>query len=449
MSSVLLPGLALAAALAPAEVQTFRYHADHVVGTSFDMSVAAAGEADARVAFTAARAEIARLDKILSGWRADSELSALNASDSLQVSPDLFAVIAACEDWRARTGGAFDARFGEGCAQTPTLDAATRTITRPAGLRFDVDGLAKGYVIDAALAAARKASPCISAAMVDLGGDVGCWGERAWILGVANPAELQDNAPPAAMIRVSNQALAVSGPGLRDTVVDGEARSHLIDRATETSAPRRQAAVLAASAMDADALSTALAVLPTRRGLELAQSIPGVEALLFDIAGAPSATTGWNSCQAAALPAGFVVNVGYEIPKIEAGNYKRPFVIVWVTDAEKSLVKTLLISGTRAEWQEDNYVFWRRYGRKLPGVVEAMGKPTRAPGKYSVGWDGTDNDGKRVPQGRYIVHIEAAREHGGHAYQTIEVDLAAKPANGAAVGKDELGAAQVRYAKGK
>lgn len=448
MSALLLPGLALAAAVAPAEAELFRHHADHVLGTSFDMAVAAPGEADASAAFAAAHREIARLEKVLSGWRPDSELADLNAVDSHQASPDLYAVIAACEAWRARTGGAFDARFGEGCAREPGLDPATRTITRPAGLRFEVDGLAKGYVIDAALAAARRAAPCATGLMIDIGGDVGCWG-REWTLGVANPAELQDNAPPAALVRISNRALAVSGPGLRDRMADGEARSHLIDRRTGLPAPRRQAAVIAASAMQADALSTALAVLPPTEGLALAEAMPGVEALLFDIDNSPRSTSGWNVCQGAApLPAGFVVDVSYELPKIEAANYKRPYVVVWVTDAEKALVKTLLVSGSR-QWQEDNYVWWRRYGRKIPEVLETMGKPTRAPGRYSVGWDGTDQDGNRVPQGAYFIHIEAAREHGGHAYQAIEVTLGAKPVAGAAVGKDELGAARLRYAKRK
>ncbi|WP_296595908.1 DUF2271 domain-containing protein, partial [Phenylobacterium sp.] len=211
----------------------------------------------------------------------------------------------------------------------------------------------------------------------------------------------------------------------------------------------RQAAVLAADAATADALSTALAVMPREAGLALAEATPGVEALMFEN-GEAWATSGWNACQTAApLPAGFTVEVTYNLPKIEAANYKRPFVIVWVTDLEKNPIKTLLIQGTRQDWQEDNYVWWRRVGRKQPGVVEAMGKPTRAPGRYSVTWDGTDADGKRVAQGKYLINVEAAREHGGHAYQAIEVTLGAAPATGSAPGKDELGATQVRYGKSK
>jgi len=467
MSSLVAVSALLASVSAPsaATAETWSFHLDHVLGTSFDMAVEAGSRAEAEFAFAAATTEIQRLDRVLSGWRDDSELSALNRAAERQVSPDLFAVLAAGESWRGKTGGAFSARLGatEGLASSADiraaalraeaadvrLDRATRTVSRPADVTFAVDGLAKGYVIDAAMAAARRAAPCAKAMMIDIGGDIACFGDRDWSIGVADPANLADNAPPAAIVRVSNRALAVSGPGMRDRLVDGVARSHLTDPATGAPAPARQAAVLAADAATADALSTALSIMPREAGLALAEATPGVEAMLIED-GQAWKTAGWNACQAAApLPAGFTVDVSYTVPKIDAANYKKPFVIVWVTDVDKNPIKTLLVSGLKQDWQEDNYVWWRRVGRKQPGVVEAMGKPTRAPGKYSVGWDGTDADGKRVPQGKYLINVEAAREHGGHAYQAIEVTLGAAPATGAAPGKDELGATSVRYGKTK
>ncbi|MBU1377582.1 MAG: DUF2271 domain-containing protein [Alphaproteobacteria bacterium] len=467
MSSLIAVSTLLASVAAPSEAaaQTWSFHLDHVLGTSFDMAVEAGSRAEAGFAFAAATGEISRLDRVLSGWRADSELSALNRVAERTVSPDLFAVLSACETWRTRTGGAFSARLGEAeavstsaqiCAAVARaeaadvgLDKATRTVARPDDVRFAVDGLAKGYVIDAAMGAARRAAPCAKAMMIDIGGDIACYGDRDWRVGVSDPDQLADNAAPAAVIRVSNRALAVSGPGMRDRTIDGQAQSHLLDPKTGRSAPRRQAAVLAADAMTADALSTALAVMPRAQGLALAEATPGIEAMLIED-GQAWKTSGWNACQAAApLPAGFQVEVSYTVPKIEAANYKKPFVIVWVTDLEKNPIKTLLVSGLKQDWQEDNYVWWRRVGRKQAGIVEAMGKPTRAPGKYSIGWDGTDADGKRVAQGKYLINVEAAREHGGHAYQSIEVTLGAAPANAAAAGKDELGATQVRYGKTK
>ncbi|WP_304167295.1 DUF2271 domain-containing protein [Phenylobacterium aquaticum] len=470
---VLLSALMTASAAVtppPAEPETFRFHADHVLGTSLDMAVAGASPAEAQFAFAAAQAEIARLDRVLSGWRDDSEIAALNASEGAVVSSDLFAVIGACETWRVRSDGAFSARLGlveaawsdagrrpeaqalcdkAEAARTPlTLDPARRFVSRPDGVRFAPDGLAKGYILDAALAAARRAAPCAQGMLIDIGGDLVCAGARDWTVGVADPARLQDNAAPLATLRLANRALAVSGPGARDRQVEGQAISHLLNPATGQPAPRAQAAVIAPRAIDADALATALAVLPPAEGLRLAARVPGAEALILAADGTAHQTAGWAAltCQAATpLPAAFQLEVGFDLPKVAASNYKKPYLVVWVTDADKAPVKTLLILGAKAEYHEDNYVWWRRYGRKQPGLLDAVARPTRAPGHYAVGWDGTDDKGARVPQGRYIVHIEATREHGGHSYETFEVDLGAKPLQTSAPAKDELGAVAVRY----
>jgi thiamine biosynthesis lipoprotein len=465
----ILPLLTLAAAPVPAE--THRFHADHVLGTSLDMVIAGAREAEAGFAYAAARVEIARLDRILSGWREDSELAALNRAEGMAVSPELYAVVSACEAWRARTGGAFSARLGEAeqawtaggvpdpaalCATAQraeaaalSLDPASRTID-PAGVRLAVDGLAKGYIIDAALDAAARAAPCASL-MIDLGGDVACRGARSWTVGIADPAKLQDNAAPAAAARISNAALAVSGPGRRDRLAQGEAYSHLLDPKTGWPAPRVQAAVIAPRAADADALATALAVMPPEQGVKLASSLQGVEALILAADGARWETPGWSgyACAAPAAAAASVLEVSFELPRIDAANYRKPYVVVWVTDADKTLVKTLLILGKRASYQEDNYVWWRRYGRKQPEIVDTTAKPTRAPGRYAVGWDGTDAAGRAAAPGAYLIHIEAAREHGGHAYQTIPVTLDGAAGGADAAVKDELGATNVRYGRGK
>lgn len=471
MPSALLSALMAATAVAPtpAEPATHRFHADHVLGTSLDMAVAGTSAAQAEFAFAAARAEIARLDRILSAWRADSELSALNRAETREVSEELFQVIGACETWRLRSDGAYSARLGvieaawtggkpaaralcdaaeRAHLAEVRLDAPTRTVTRPDAVRFAPDGLAKGYILDAALAAARRAAPCATGLLIDIGGDVACAG--AWTVGVADPARLQDNAPPLARLRLANRALAVSGPGPRDRVIDDERFSHLLNARTGQPAPRAQAAVIAPKAMDADALATALAVMPPTDGLALATAFPGAEALIVAADGTVHQTDGWAAftCQAPApLPAGFAVEVGFDLPKIEVANYKKPYVVVWVTDADKAPVKTLLLLGTKQEYMEDSYVWWRRWGRKQTARIDAMAKPTRAPGRYTVGWDGTNDAGQRMPQGRYIIHIESTREHGGHSYQAFEVELGAKPVTAKAAASAELGASSVRYGK--
>ena len=484
LSRLMLAGAGLASLISPApamaaETSIYRAHADPVLGTSFDMTVNGTSAAEAQFAVAAARAEIARLDGVLSAWRADSELAVLNGKASHQASPDLYAVLAACEAWRSRTGGAFNAYLGKvealwsQAASAPDaaalceaaanaaplrLDATARTVIRPEGARVAPDGLAKGYILDSALAAARRAAPCAAGMLIDIGGDAVCFGVgakgEAWKLGVADPLRQAENAQPVLAVRLTGQAMAVSGPGPRDRMVGGIARSHLFDPATGQPAPRQQTAVIADRAVDADAAATALAVLPPDQALAMAERLPGIEAAIFPAAGGVITTSGWPArgaadlCQAASpLPAGYLVQVTYEAPRIDVANSKHPFVIIWVTDADKALVKTLMVSATKKNWIDNLYVWWRRYGRQDASLFDANLKPTRAPGKYTIEWDGTDAAGKRMPQGQYVIHIEAAREHGGHAYQEIPLTLGAKAISATEPGKDELGSAQVRYLK--
>ena len=49
--------------------------------------------------------------------------------------------------------------------------------------------------------------------------------------------------------------------------------------------------------------------------------------------------------------------------------------------------------------------------------VDGISGATRGPGQYEVHFDGTDNAGKALPNGEYILCLEAAREHG--TYQII------------------------------
>jgi thiamine biosynthesis lipoprotein len=303
----LLTGVAAAAlAAGPVQAQVWRFHEPHVLGSSLDMAMVTDDPATAPAAARAARAEIDRLDRLLSSRRTDSDLTALNTGFSLIASRDLFEVVQASEDWRRRTAGAFDARLGlvtqarrlsdpdpddlvrlraAARASTVILDPDRRSILRPPAVVFDLDGIAKGHVIDAALAAARDAAPGLRGMMIDVGGDLRVWGQapaaEGWRIGVADPARLYDNAEPVPTLRLLNKAVAFSGPGLRD--LPG-GHSHIL--AADGDIRRRSsAAVVADTARDADALATALCAMPPAEALALADRLDGFEALVIDETG--------------------------------------------------------------------------------------------------------------------------------------------------------------------
>ncbi len=498
-STWLLAGAALLPLAVPAAVhaEPYRFHYDHVLGTSLDITAMASDESSALMAVTAARHEIARLDPILSAWREDSELQHLNRSASAQVSPDLYAVLARAEHWRAVTDGAFDCRTGGALAiwrgaeasgkpvdaarlnrtlasalDSLRLEGAARIVHRPEGVRLTVDGVAKGYVIDAALAAARKASPNLHGLMIDIGGDLRCWGRApqasGWSVGVAGPREA-DNLQPALALRLHDQAVAASGRGDRDLKIAGGAVSHTLSPATGRPVAHVQhAVVVAATATDADALATAFMVMAPRDAIALADRTQDVEVQVVDHAGTRHSSRGWADLQsppaglikasfassaiAAVAPAAAGKSIGldltYQVPKIDAEPYHAPYVVMWVTDENRQMVRTLAVLGNKPKWAPENFVWWRRYGRQAPQVLDTVARASRLPGRYNLSWDGKDDDGKPVAAGKYILHIEASREKGGHTYQTVDLDLNGAAGSKALPAKDEMGPVDLKFGPG-
>ncbi len=461
--------LGTAALVAPNAAAAHVFHADHVLGTSLDAVIVSASREMAEVALQVMQSEIARLDAILSGWRSDSELALLNTASRHLASPDLFQVIAAGESWRESSGGAFSLRLGTLLAAPPparaglatglqqaalTLDPETREIRRPAGLQFAVDGIAKGYVIDRAVAAALRL-PAIQGVMLDIGGDLCCRGAApnglSWQVGVADPRNLADNAPPLAMIALNNSAIASSGMG---------ARGHaILDPATgETRNDILMATAMAPTAADADALASIFHVLSPAQSLLLADSLPGVAAHVVDASGTAHVSDGWVRLAqngparpvlaAPAWPPGFAVKIDYEVPVITGGRRARvPYVTIWVSNEAGDAVRTLAYYADKQRFMRENYVFWEQIGGANPALVASVTRPTRPPGAYSLTWDGHDDSGKPVPQGRYTVNIEASREHGGHNIERIEIQLGTNPATASAPAQAEIGAAKVTYGK--
>lgn len=448
----LLAVAATATATAAAAPQQFQR--EDVLGTSFEMSLEAP-PAEAQQALDAVLAEIERLDARLSGWRADSELARFNAGTGAQpVSPELREVLGLCEQWRTRTDGLFSCRLGTvlerwreaarsgqlpargelralatAAAQADFQVPAQGPLTRPAAVRFDVDGLAKGYILDHALAAARAAAPDAAAIKLDIGGDARYWqapGHAApWQVAVADARHPRDNDTTAlAVLALHSRAIAASGHASRGFLVGARLYSHIVDPLSGWPmqfAP--SATVTADDAASADALATALSVMPIRDGLQLAASLPGVQALVLSDSGVPFATEGWPALLApgaggaALLHDGERLVLDYEIPTPAlpaGGRYHAPYLALWIARPDGEPVRQLLVLGDRSHYLAELPQWWRRYGRDDLPAIQGIARPTRLPGHYSVAWDGRDDRGRALPPGTYVVHVEAARQRGGH-----------------------------------
>jgi thiamine biosynthesis lipoprotein len=459
------------------------HHRDGVLGTSFDMALAGVDDREQDGAVIATLAEIARLENALSTWKPDSELSQLNAGNApAAVSTELREVLSLCEDWRRRTGSAFSCRIGslirqwrglEGAANLPDradLRKAARTLDRldfslketelprPSGLQWDVDAIAKGYVLDKALAVARRRAPKASGIRIDIGGDAIYWGNAAagkpWRVAVADPRGPRDNGGFLTAVELSGSlGIASSGHRSRGVRVANRNFSHLLNPLEGWPAEYAPAAtVIAKDAATADALATALSVLPIRKGLDLMERIPDAQALLVSESGKTFATPGWYALIAPgerhdpAWPPGFEFVIDYEIPQHDAVNYRRPYLAIWIADNKHEPLRQLLLLGDSDRWRQEVRTWWRRAGRLDEPAIDGIVRPTRRPGQYSLTWDGRDSNGRGVANGDYVLCIEAAREHGEREYLEIPMRVGTEGFTLKQHGTKEIGAFEVRFA---
>lgn len=254
------------------------------------------------VAFT----EIDRLEAIFSRHRSDTPLSRLNRDGVLDHPPaELAMVMRRALHFSELTGGAFDptvaplmevyrASFAETAAPPPAatvedalsrvgyryirLDPAGIALERP-GMSVSLDGIAKGYILDRVVELVSDAGA--AGVMADGGGDIAAGeGEVAgsgWPVGIQHP---RDPASILAVIEVRHQGVATSGDYMRAQTADRRFH-HIVDPRTGTSPGHTSAAtVVAPSAMDADALSTAALVLGPVDGLQLLEQLDGIEGLV-------------------------------------------------------------------------------------------------------------------------------------------------------------------------
>lgn len=251
-----------------------------VMGTLAE--VEASGDACSQTALLSAFAALGGVDERMSLWK-ESELARLNDAGSAAVSEETFAVLRHALDVAAASGGAFDptveplvraaggfgappralsaperrallARVGHGRV---LLDGATRRVTLEGGARLVLDGIAKGYAADRALSALRAAGAATG--LVNLGeSSLGVFGEPL-TLDLRDP---RGTGLPWGAFQVEDASVSTSGTDQRP--------GHVLD--PRTGLPARgvlAATVVAASGVEADALSTAVFVLGPSEGLAL------------------------------------------------------------------------------------------------------------------------------------------------------------------------------------
>ena len=170
------------------------------------------------------------------------------------------------------------------------IDEEASTVYIPdAAMSLDVGAIAKGW------ATQRAAENAPAGMLISVGGNVCATGpkqgEHPWVIGIQNP----DGGEYLHTIYVTDQCVVTSGDYQRTYTVDGKAYHHIIDPDTRMPAAYwRSVSIVCADSALADALSTALFLLPQEEGAELAVKC-GAEAFWIDKEGNEFMTPGFES----------------------------------------------------------------------------------------------------------------------------------------------------------
>lgn len=283
-----------------------------VMGTFANIIAVADSPRTAKECINAAINELNRIDRMMSSYDPDSQLSQINKNafkEPVFLGPELSEVLSAAVAYSEKTGGAFDITVGpvvdlwrqaEKAKKNPSkkqLEAARSKVGYKKlqfgqfggtlkfgveGMRLDLGGIAKGYAIDLAVRAMQDTGAL--GGMVDVGGDIRCFGSPPksrdnWLVGLQDPA-VEDGL--LLVLKLNDMAVATSGNYQRFVVVEGQKHSHILDPQTSSSADKlTSVTIIAPKAIDADAFATAVSVMGAEKGLLLIESTPDTEAVVI------------------------------------------------------------------------------------------------------------------------------------------------------------------------
>jgi thiamine biosynthesis lipoprotein len=298
-----------------------------IMGTAIHVELWCEDAPRAEAAIDAVMAEMHRIDAVMSTYKDTSELSRINreaARAPVPASAEVFSLLERAAHFSALSHGAFDITYASAgqlydyrrrvrpddaaleAARAAIgwrhvlLDRAAQTVRFARdGVRIDLGGFAKGYAVDRG--AAILARHGIRHGAVAAGGDSRMLGDRRgrpWMVGVRHPRRAGELA---ALLPLEDVAVSTSGDYERYFDDGGERVHHLIDPRTGRSPQAvHSVTVIAPDGLTAEALSKTLFVLGPAAGLAIVESLPEVDAVVVDAAGALHCSAGLAGVGAAA-----------------------------------------------------------------------------------------------------------------------------------------------------
>lgn len=303
------------------------------------LEITAYGGADrCRQALEAAYAEVNRLEAVLSPFRAESDLSRINREAPYRpvtADAELIDVLTMSLGFARLTGGAVDVTVGplmrlwrhrssEMKGIPPSSEQVERTLRlvghqhvivdsdrstvayQHAGMSIEFGAIGKGYAVDRAVKVLEHHG--VGAALVSFGSSLYALGSPpdrdGWRIAIRHP---RDRGRVVDAITLTDGALGTSGNDQQAMRLAGRWYGHIMDpRTGYPSEGLSGASVLAPTAVEADALSTAVFVLGRDDGIRFLERHGGVDGLVVS-EGRPgslsiASTAGWTRRRARIRP---------------------------------------------------------------------------------------------------------------------------------------------------
>jgi thiamine biosynthesis lipoprotein len=281
------------------------------MGSTLTLTAWTADKSAATLAFDDVFAEFTRLEKLMSTWIPDSDVSRVNREAGVRpvrVSAEVREVLKTARQMSEWTGGKFDVTFGALSGlwkfdhdQDNVIPDMTEVRRRLAlidyraiqiddssgtvflsrkGMSMHLGGIGKGYAIDRAAAILRGRG--FRDFMIQSGGDIyaaGMKDGRPWGLAIQDPRGAANRV--FAELDLTDGTFSTSGDYERTFMKNGRRYHHILDPATgEPARGSRSVTIVSNRAVLADGLSTGVFILGPDAGMTLIERLPDVEGVI-------------------------------------------------------------------------------------------------------------------------------------------------------------------------
>ncbi|MCH2223125.1 MAG: FAD:protein FMN transferase [Crocinitomicaceae bacterium] len=283
-----------------------------LLGVNFDISVVHSDTSYAWQCVNKAVNKVKMIESIISSWDQTSQTSAINKNAGLdwtRVNSELFSLINRSKNVCELTQGAFDITIGpilncwkfDGSMTTiPDSDKIDQSMLKigsenilldhenqcvllsEKGMKIGFGAIGKGFIAEEIKQFLMKLE--ITSGLIGAGGDLVFWGEHpltnSWNISVANP----NGGTPICSLNLKNTAVVTSGDYEKFVTIDNVKYSHIIDpRTGHPASGLKSVTIICPNAELADALATAVFVLGESKGIQLINSLSGIEAIIINL----------------------------------------------------------------------------------------------------------------------------------------------------------------------